>query len=306
VTRADVALAYDSNRGLVVLFGGADGKGVQLAETWEYDGQAWTQATPTTSPPATASAATAFDPVRQRVVIFGGSTPATTSNETWEYDGATWVLKAPATIPPARTQAAMTYDASRHRIVMFGGSAGSTSLSDTWEYDGTNWSQVLASGPSARTSAVLSYDPARGRSILFGGSSPDVSFLADTWEFDGTSWRSINTSSFPPGRKLSAAVYDPIIGATMLYGGLTASGTFGDTWMLAWSSGTFPAEACIDATLDTDADGRVGCADPDCWGRCTPGCPPRTSCDTALPRCGDGNCAAVEDYVICPADCTAP
>ena len=56
---------------------------------------------------------------------------------------------------------------------------------------------------------------------------------------------------------------------------------------------------------DVDADGLVGCADPDCWGYCTPLCPPDTSCDPSAARCGDGTCGPVEDCRVCPGDCGA-
>ena len=58
------------------------------------------------------------------------------------------------------------------------------------------------------------------------------------------------------------------------------------------------------ARTDGDGDGFMGCNDPDCWGRCTPTCPPATSC-VAGPRCGDGLCDVVyEDTLICGVDCT--
>src|SRR5690242_17994803 len=42
--RSNHAMAYDTARGVTVLFGGADGNGGGLgAETWEWDGTAWTQ-----------------------------------------------------------------------------------------------------------------------------------------------------------------------------------------------------------------------------------------------------------------------
>ena len=37
------AMAYDSNRGRTVLFGGLGGAGVgNLGDTWEWDGENWT------------------------------------------------------------------------------------------------------------------------------------------------------------------------------------------------------------------------------------------------------------------------
>src|SRR5438874_3914689 len=42
------AMAYDSTRERVVLFGGTDGSGF-LGDTWEWDGTDWIQKTPATS-----------------------------------------------------------------------------------------------------------------------------------------------------------------------------------------------------------------------------------------------------------------
>lgn len=47
-----MAMTYDTDRELVVLFGGSNADDMALAETWEYDGITWTQALPTSSPPA--------------------------------------------------------------------------------------------------------------------------------------------------------------------------------------------------------------------------------------------------------------
>jgi hypothetical protein len=67
-----------------------------------------------------------------------------------------------------------------------------------------------------------------------------------------------------------------------------------------------PPEACIESLDDTDGDTLAGCADPDCFGKCFPLCPPGLSCDPLAPRCGDLTCGAVEDYRICPSDCPEP
>jgi cysteine-rich repeat protein len=98
-------------------------------------------------------------------------------------------------------------------------------------------------------------------------------------------------------------VYDAIQGQLLLLGGYTAGHVYlNDTWTLTWASDR-PAEACVG--LDADQDGRFGCDDPDCFGRCTPRCPPGTLCDPAWPRCGDGVCSGLESCRLCPADCDA-
>src|SRR6202035_5580108 len=51
--RTGAAMAFDAANGTVVLFGG-NGRSRSLGDTWIWDGSAWAQAHPSTSPPALA------------------------------------------------------------------------------------------------------------------------------------------------------------------------------------------------------------------------------------------------------------
>jgi hypothetical protein len=132
VARESHAMAYDSARGRVVLFGGYSIYGNILADTWEWDGSTWVQRTPARNPVARYGHAMAYDCARRRVVLFG----ADSIDSTWEWDGGTWVLATPATSPPYRRDLAMAYDSGRGHVVLFGGDgSGGQYLGDTWEYD---------------------------------------------------------------------------------------------------------------------------------------------------------------------------
>jgi len=72
-------MAFDSLRGRVVLFGGWNG--IELGDTWEWDGGTWQQRSTPTAPAARGGAGMAYDPFRGRAVLFGGTTGAT---DTWE------------------------------------------------------------------------------------------------------------------------------------------------------------------------------------------------------------------------------
>ena len=64
--------AYDSVRKVTVVFGGRpDGQKDGLADTWEWNGKAWTAGA--SGPPGRASCAMAFDRARNQIVMFGGS-----------------------------------------------------------------------------------------------------------------------------------------------------------------------------------------------------------------------------------------
>ena len=66
-------MAYDSARGVTVIFGGR-GKGSDLNDTWEWDGVSWRHALPATSPPARTRFIMVYDEARARTVVYGGMT----------------------------------------------------------------------------------------------------------------------------------------------------------------------------------------------------------------------------------------
>src|SRR5262245_22337813 len=75
--RVDHAVAFDSTRHLVVVFGGTriaslPESQVVRGDTWELEGAMWIQRKPAHSPPARTGHAIAFDPGRGKVVLFGG------------------------------------------------------------------------------------------------------------------------------------------------------------------------------------------------------------------------------------------
>ncbi|HKQ97094.1 MAG TPA: kelch repeat-containing protein, partial [Candidatus Polarisedimenticolia bacterium] len=65
------AMAYDSARERVVLFGGADAERVRN-DTWEWDGVAWTQVAATGPPPRTFPSMV-YDETRRVALLFGGN-----------------------------------------------------------------------------------------------------------------------------------------------------------------------------------------------------------------------------------------
>ncbi|MFN7974687.1 MAG: kelch repeat-containing protein [Acidobacteriota bacterium] len=135
--RFDHDMAFDSARNVTVLFGGTNAAGIRFAETWEYDGNAWTQGP--AAPPALTGRfahAMAFDAERGVTVLFGGydgSSPLPFTNDTWEFDGTAWTLGA--TAPSAlgiRDNHPLAFDSLRGRTLLFGGYNGDV-MGDHWE-----------------------------------------------------------------------------------------------------------------------------------------------------------------------------
>jgi hypothetical protein len=211
-----------------VLFGGQNSSGF-LGDTWEWDGKAWAQINPTTSPSARRDHAMAYDSARQRVVLFGGLRISSLA-DTWEWDGKNWTQIKPTTSPSTRSYHAMVYDSARNRVVLFGGWRGGTgSLGDTWEWDGKNWKQIKpTTSPAAREHHAMAFDSARNRVVLFGGQNSS-GFLGDTWEWDGKAWAQINPTTSPSARRDHAMAYDSARQRVVLFGGI-GSRYLSDTW----------------------------------------------------------------------------
>lgn len=241
-TLADHAMAYDSLRGRVVLFGGTSvglppGQLI-LGETWEWDGTTWKRMA-NTGPSPRYGHALAYDSRRQRVVLFGGQTSVGGSDryldDTWEWDGAAWNQVVNAG-PSARSNHAMVYDSARSRIVLYGGFDGSAK-SDTWERNGVVWTAINSStGPGVRFRHAMAYDHQNQRSVLFGGLVAHGVFTAnDTWEWDGTGWMQVATTG-PSSRFGQAMAFDETCGKVILFGGLDQISQR-DTW--AWNGATW-------------------------------------------------------------------
>lgn len=222
------AMAYDSVRGVSVLFGGRDENHDSLGDTWEWDGINWIEYTPVNSPTARTNHVMAYDTAREYVVLAGGFDGGW-PNDTWEWDGVNWVKRNPETKPNAPTGHAMAYDSNRNVTVVFGG-FGATYMDTTWEWDGVNWTQKFPTTfPPARAHASMAYDDNNERIVLFGGYDADEGFN-DTWEWNGINWVQRFPSVSPSPRTTLAMANDSNRGRIVLFGGRDYTGKLNDTW----------------------------------------------------------------------------
>lgn len=220
--RQQAAVAYDSMRERVVMFGGFDLQG-RKGDTWAFDGSQWTLLT-TAGPSARAGHAMAYDGARDRVVLFGGFVGAS-MGDTWEFDGTTWTLRSESG-PAARSEHAMAFDAARSRTVMLGGEADGE---QTWEWDGSGWSAAGVAGPPSRIGHAMVFDSSRSRIVMTLGRGP-TGLRNGTWVYDGVEWRQISASG-PSPRFYHAMLYDAARDRVVLFGGTsTGAGGLSDTW----------------------------------------------------------------------------
>ena len=145
--RSAHTLVFDSIRQRTVCFGGLSNisdPGSAFGDTWEWEGQDWTQMAET-GPAARSFHAMAYDSDRSRTVLFGGQVAGGFLNDTWEWDGTEWTQVAD-TGPSPRDACGATYYTSRQRVVLFGGetiSQGMVSqVGETWEFGSGAWTQV--------------------------------------------------------------------------------------------------------------------------------------------------------------------
>jgi hypothetical protein len=184
------AATFDSIRQRVVVFGGVQNIGgtkTFVNDTWEWDGQSWTQME-ANGPGPRSDHVMAFDSIRNRTVLFGGGVAGAGGaiqplGDTWEWNGDNWTEVSDIG-PGPRNLAAMT--SAGGAVILHGGALGDL-MGDTWQWVGGGWSKVQEMGPSPRGAHALAYDSDRQRVVLFGGESnePGAGYLGDTWEAPG-------------------------------------------------------------------------------------------------------------------------
>ncbi len=332
--RAFHAAAYDPERHRTVLFGGywqgppgpgpAPAAKQTFAETWEYDGTTWTQKHPAESPDARSGHAMTWDPVRKRVVLFGGTTHAGTvaTPALWEWDGSTWSLRpgigdptigpsgAPLNYPPGRDQTGFAFDTKRGALMVHGGSTylanpndPNFKRGDTWEQLGLQWKRRNFFTDYARALVgehrAMAYDVKHDAMLLFTFSeAPLADELGILWGWNPVTadWEE-KPNRLPIYRQAAAMAYDAKRERIVLAGG--HRGCYGvgggpkicnlaDTW--EWEFFDFDptcgVAACGDGYPDPgeDCDDAAGCCANDCRFR-----PAGSSCPAECPQ---GTCDA--------------
>jgi cysteine-rich repeat protein len=224
---------YDDRTQLVVQHGGTKLATNQPSnEVWTWDGADWSQRAQAVLPAARHQCTLASDPVRGRVVLFGGQGTSMSLGTTFEWDGRSWQPRV-AFEPAARVSAASAFDGNE--VMLFGGVSTSL-LADTWRWNGQRWQSLPVLGPSARYAHTMTYDSKRQRVVLFGGTDGS-NFFADTWQWDGSTWSELPTPTAPSPRAFAPLAYDPERDRVVMFGGAGADGTkLTDTWELDGST----------------------------------------------------------------------
>ncbi|MFM1871471.1 MAG: hypothetical protein RL398_893 [Planctomycetota bacterium] len=200
------------------------------------------------APHARGRASVAWNPLSQRLVVYGGDNrntgplPINTYlGDIWEYDPATnaWTDVTPASgpAPAPRRWASMAFEPNLGGMLMFGGDTGAGALqvnNETWLFLGGQWIPFSpANVPPARRMASLMTRPDFNDVIMVGGD--DSSLLngftepyrhLDVWTWNGGDWARISnydwatsTGTFPASAFANQAVYDPLRKRVVMQGG---------------------------------------------------------------------------------------
>lgn len=201
-------LCLDADRDRLVLFGGGwlNSQGSHFGitgtdETWTFDGSSWTRHSPASSPPPRHSHLMAWDPVRRRVVLTGGSSsapfaPALVFQDTWEWDGTAWTAVPTATVPSAPwSPAAIAWHRGTQRLWVC------DPAGNTWAYDGTSWSALV---PAPAPLVAATSGPSRctlvddGTTLLMVRTE-GLGLLTATFRLDAQGWTLLPDTVAPAG-----------------------------------------------------------------------------------------------------------
>ena len=274
--RSSHSAVYDPVRDRMLVFGGYwyDGSSHYLNDVWDLSLSgtlAWTQLTPLGTPPSGRDGHIAvYDPVRDRMVVFGGWSGEPLLNDFWALSltaAPAWTQLTPSGTPPgARSDHSAIYDPVRDRMVVFGGALGSY-FNDVWtlSLEGTLvWTQLTPSGtpPRARSAHSAIYDPVRDRMVVFGGRNSSSVYFNDVWALSlagASAWTQLTPSGTPPSpRGNHSAIYDPVRDRMVVFGGYYVN----DVWVLSLAGAPAWTQLTPSGTPPSERDGHGAIYDP--------------------------------------------
>lgn len=214
------AVAFDSRRGVLVLFGGnviTNSIDNDITnETWEWNGSVWSLRSPATSPPVRYGGGLAFDAQRQRIVLFGGSSKLQQPggvmgddfDDTWEWDGTTWTqrqLTGPRPAAGVATGRLVFHQADQHMVLV--------GMDGRWTLEPAGWQQVSAT-PQPAESAF--YDGADRGLVSLTRSGPTLS----RWLLANGTWtqRTFTIGPQAPHDEPFSGVFDASRNTTVTFG----------------------------------------------------------------------------------------
>ena len=240
---------YDPVRNRILVVGGAGSPGgTVFNDAWALSLSSppqWIRLAPVGTPPLERYGhTTIYDPVGDRIILFGGFNgyEGKARKDTWALNlggvpSWTLVLAGEPSLP-GRLGHSAAYDPVHHRMLIYGGWEWDQPEPSTWALSLNStpeWAPV-AGPPRWRSGHSAIYDPFRHRMLIFGGRvDPSNPPLSDTWAFnlDDLRWELLLPSGQPPPPRADhSAIYDPVRDRMIVFGGANSDSS---VWALSLS-----------------------------------------------------------------------
>lgn len=243
--RTNAALAYDSEREAVLLYGGSS-SGTLRNDLWVFDGE-WREVATTETPPPGPRPLLAFDVARGVAVCVPGGEGDVAMN-VWELEGTVWRRAVPLPIRPT----GLVYYAPSNSIWATASFPPSITV---WELNVDRWLPIRAStNPIPRAGPFTVYDDA-GKRLVVGLGHPSNSTM------------SLRLSSGAADEICTNATdndTDGLIGCDDPDCDSQRCGNNGSRCSAGECLCEFTAEFACGDGHDDDCDGAVDCDDSDC------------------------------------------
>ncbi len=246
---ADPAMAYDTDNGLILEFGGYS------YSTWNYvdttmiynaTNLTWYNPNPAVKPPARGYPMMTYDQKDKVFVMLGGYNwaasvcPGGYCADVWAYNitNNTWFKLAPTGLGGGYG-GALTYDPITALVVLYGGYFTSVTgyLQNVvvYNYTTNTWTTraIPSPSPAGRYGPGLIYNPNNGTLLMFAGYESAASQKNDTWQYNVSSstWTKYNPAIVPPSLYSPMMTWDGRLKAAFFIGGYSNTlGYLNQTW----------------------------------------------------------------------------
>jgi hypothetical protein len=142
--RNGASMIFDNNKNKCILFGGSTVDrlyGENKGETWEWNGEKWSQLKMSKSV-GVFNASMTYNSYRKEIIRFGGWDGKSRVNGTWLFGANKWNKLDTENGPSSRNHSSMVYDKENKRTVLFGGHDGENVFGDTWEFKDYKWQEI--------------------------------------------------------------------------------------------------------------------------------------------------------------------
>ncbi|MFO0594602.1 MAG: hypothetical protein U0228_04840 [Myxococcaceae bacterium] len=253
--RMDSTMAWAPSLNAFVVFGGRTSvfANNHVGDLWTLDvadgGATWTSIPSSGGPSARGAACSAWDPVRNQLVLFGGEANNDQADTwTWTRTGG-WVSVTPTgSIPPARSFCEAAWEPNLQQLVVYGGQS-TNPIGGLYSFDPVTrvWTQWnLTPNPGNLSDAAAVYSSRYGGILLFGGRTAGTTYTNAVWLLK---FNRPPTADAGPALSVGEATLVQLVG----------SGTDpdGDALTLTWSQVSGPA-----VTLTPGTPGRASFTSP--------------------------------------------